>query len=175
MARQSKAEKNRRAARKLKDRIALQLKRGAGKGVEAAVRFLAARVKETLSVPAPKVAIRGVPKPGKKLGPIVGYRATAKAVTGAPPRMLSGRMRAGVTHKMYSTVRGAVGVHARSEPSRKYPEGFNYPLYHEAGKKGNDLGEGLHPYLLPTYKKYRRELRTIVGSEVRSALKRGGA
>ena len=173
MAKKSKAERNREAARKLKVKIAQRLKRGAGKGVEAAVRFLSARVKETLSVPAPRITIRAVPLPGKKLGAIVGYRAATRATKGAPPRKLSGRMRQGVTHKMYSSILGAVGVHARSEPSKRYPEGFNYPERHEMGD-AKRLGEGLHPYLLPTFNKYRKELRIIVGLEAKVELRRGG-
>lgn len=148
------SQRNREAALKLKARIAQQLKRGAGKGVEAAVRFLAARVKETLSVPAPKVKL-----------PDGGYRATTKAVAGAPPRMLSGRMRQGVTHKMLSPILGAVGVHARAAPSKKHPAGFNYPKYHE---------ENDHPYLKPTAEKYAKELKAIIGAEAKVEMRKGG-
>lgn len=167
------AQRNAEAARKLKERIAQQLKRGAGKGVEAAVRFLAARVKETLSVPAPKVAIRGAALPGKKLGPILGYRVTTKATKGAPPRMVTGRMRQGVSHRMLSPILGVVGVHARAEPTKRHPAGFNYPKYHETGDEGDggQLGGGPHPYLKSTADKYAKELKTIIGTEAKVALR----
>lgn len=170
MAKSNTAERNRRAAEKIKKRIADQLKRGAGKGVEAAVRFLSARIKEAVSVPAPKKAIRGVALPGKKLGPIVGYRATTPAVKGAPPRVVSNKLRSGVTHKMLTPQIGLVGVHARAEPSKKYPEGFNYPEHLETS--GDGLGDGEHPFVGPTVDKFRKELRTIVGIEVRMELRR---
>ena len=164
------AKKNHEAVRRMEENIAKQLKKGAGKGVEAAVRFLAARIKETVSVPAPKKAVRGVPMPGKKLGGIIAYRVTAPAVEGAPPRLLSGKLRQGVTHKMESPIKGLVGVHARAMPSRKHPAGFDYPKYLEAGADG-ELGDGEHPFILPTAKKYRRELRVIIGSEVRIGMR----
>ena len=171
MAKKDQAAKNAAAARKLKAKITLQLKRGAGKGVEAACRFLVARIKETVSVPAPKITIRGTPLPGKKKGPILGYRGTSSAIKGAPPRVLSGRLRQGVTHKMLSPILGMVGVHARSEPSRKHPAGFNYPRFHETGEEeGDNLGEGEHPFILPTVEKYQREIRIIIGKEARAEL-----
>lgn len=172
MAKRNSAEQ----ARKLKEKIAKQLKAGAGKGVEAGVRFLAARVKETLSVPAPKKAVRGAPLPGKKLGPILGYRVTAKATKDAPPRMVSGRMRQGVTHQMLSPIKGLVGVHARAVATKKHPAGFNYPKYLETGEESGEgkLGEGPHPYLKPTADKYRRELKKIIGTEAKVEMRKGG-
>ena len=170
MTKKNQDARNALAAKKLKERIALQLKRGAGKGLEAAIRFLAARIKETVSVPAPKKPIRGVPLPGKRLGPILGYRATAPAIKGAPPRVLSGRLRQGVTSKMLTPHIGLVGTHARSLPSKKYPGGFSYPKKHELGNT-NELGEGDHPFILPTFERYRKELRVIVGTEVSMELK----
>jgi len=161
---------NQDAARKLVAKIAEQLKRGANKGVEAAVRFLAGRWKETVSVPAPKTAIRGAALPGKKLGPILGYRATKRATPKAPPRMLSGRFRQGIMHKMLTSTVGLVGTNARSKPSKKYPQGFNYPRYLELGKSGA-WGGGEHQSLKPTVEKYVGELRTIVGSEVKKELR----
>lgn len=162
MSKQSTAQKNAEQARKLKERIALQLKKGAGKGVEAAVRFLESRIKETVSVPAPK-----------KLGANKVYRALTKATKGAPPRVLSGRLRQGVTHRMLSPIRGAVGVHARGLPSKKHPSGFNYPKHHEVDET-EKLGTGEHPYLKPTVEKYKRELKVLVGAEVKTELKAGG-
>lgn len=160
MSKRSQHAKNATAARKLRAKIAQQLKRGAGRGVEAAVRFLVARIKETLAVPAPKTAIRGKALPGKKLGPIVGYQVTARATRGAPPRKVSGRMQQGTTHRMLTPTVGLVGVHARS------PSGFNYPKHHETGPDGG-LGDGDHPFLKPTVDKYRKELRSILVAKLR--------
>lgn len=165
----TKAERNRVAAEKLRKRIVEQTEKAAGKGVEAAVRFLAARVKETLSIAAPKKAVRGMPMPGKKLGPILYYRVTTPAFPGAPPRLVSGRMRLGVAHRMERPLLGIVGVHARGEPSNNYPGGFNYPKHHEVGDT-EELGKGEHPYLLPTVKKYRKELKRILKAELKAAL-----
>ena len=172
MSKRSQHAKNATAARKLRAKIAQQLKRGAGRGVEAAVRFLVARIKETLAVPAPKTAIRGKALPGKKLGPIVGYQVTARATRGAPPRKVSGRMQQGTTHKMLTPTIGLVGTHARGLPTKSSPEGFNYPEHHEVGD-GDQLGDGDHPFLKPTVDKYRKEIRTLVGAAVRTELNRG--
>jgi hypothetical protein len=46
-------------ARKIRERIDLQVRRGADRGVEAAGVFLAARVRETINVPAPKRKLPG--------------------------------------------------------------------------------------------------------------------
>lgn len=165
----TKTEKNRVAAEKMQKRIAEQVKRASGKGVEAAVRFLSARVKETLSTAAPKKAVRGGALPGKKLGSILYYRVTAPAFPGAPPRLVTGKMRSGVTHQMVGPLIGLVGVHARGMPSKNYPEGFNYPKHHEVDAAG-ELGKGEHPYLIPTAEKYRRELKRILKGELKTAL-----
>ena len=170
MKTRDKQRRNQEAARKLKAKIALQLKRGARKGVEAAIRFLAARLRETLSVPAPKQALRGSPLPGKRLGPILGYRATSAAIPGAPPRVLSGRLRQSVTHKMLSPTAGLVGSNARAAASRKYPEGFNYPRYHELGRTDQWAG-GKHQFIRPTVDAWRQELVMLVGAQVRTELR----
>lgn len=171
MTKQNQQVRNRVAARKLKEQIARQLKAGAGKGAEAAVRFLAARIKEAVSVPAPKKAIRALPLPGKKLGPILGYRATTPAVKDAPPRVVSGKLRQGLTTKMLSPTKGVVGVHARAVPTRKYPAGFNYPKHHELGSK-EQWGGGEHRFIKPTVEKYRKELRVLAGAKVMAELRK---
>jgi hypothetical protein len=158
--------KNAVAARLLKAKIAKELKAGARKGVEAAVRFLASRIKETLNVPAPK---RNVMAPG---GGIAYRVATVAAIPGAPPRKLSGRLQASVTHKMLTPTVGIVGTGARSD------KGFNYPAFHELGMVGRGKnrtfgrwGGGKHTFIKPTAEKYHKELRTIVGAEVRVQLR----
>lgn len=158
------AARNAEAARRLKARIAEQLRKGANKGVEAAIRFLAARWKETLSVPAPRRAVRSAPEPGKKLGGILYYVATTKATPGAPPRKLSGRFRQSVTQKMLTPTVGIVGANARSDKN------FNYPAHHELGKSGQ-WGGGLHQSLKPTVEANERNLRILVGAAVRTELR----
>ena len=160
---------NHKAALKLKTRIAAQLKRAAGKGLEAAIRFLAARIKETLNVPAPRAAIRG-PAAGKKLGPIIGYRATTRAIPGAPPRKVTGRLQQSTTHKMLTPTIGIVGNYARSDPGQGKVAGFNYPRWHELGKT-DSWGGGEHQFIKPTVDKYRKELETITRIAVRTELR----
>jgi hypothetical protein len=166
---------NQNIAAKIAARIRVQVTRAAGRGVQAASRFLAGRIKEALSVPAPRRAVRASPLPGQKRGGILYYRATTPAIPGAPPRKLSGRLRTSVVATTLSPTAAAVGANARANPSRAYPRGFNYPKYHETGDQnrgGGALGEGPHPFIAPTATKYRRELAAIVGKPIKLALKR---
>lgn len=155
-------------AEKLAKKIGEQVLRGAGKGLDAARMFLIARIKETLSVPAPRKAVRLPPGPGSKRGAIRYYRATTRALPGAPPRKLSGRLRASVTSEkvLAGTVAIWIGANARAMPSRRHPMGFSYPRYHELQVAGMS-GSGKHPFIRPTVEKYRRELVAIVGSQIR--------
>jgi hypothetical protein len=159
MAKKSNAQR----ARKLKEKIERQLRRSAGKGLKAAAIFLMNRVKETVSVPAPRRRVVAGPKsqhPGEAY-----YVATSPAIKGAPPRKLSGRLRQSVGYKMKTALRAVVFVNARSLPSKGYPGGFNYPRYHE--KKGFGARSGEHPFLLVTVNKYRRELKKIMYAEIK--------
>lgn len=133
------------------ERIAAAVKRGAGKGLAAAGLFLVARIKEALSVPAPKRRV--VSHAGE-----IYYRATAPAVKGAPPRKVSGVMQRSVT----LVKRGEdviISVPAKGE------KGFSYPRYHEVKTPGQ-AGSGLHPYARVTARKYARELATIAGGAI---------
>lgn len=67
-------------------KVAAEVKRRAGQGLKAATIFLSSRIKEILSVPAPRVLVK--PKFGAPY-----YRATTPATPGAPPRKLSGQLR----------------------------------------------------------------------------------
>ncbi len=143
--------KNMQKAKVLAARITEQVQRRAGAGVKAAAIFLAARLKETVSVPAPrKRVVSGMGD--------ISYRATMRAVRGAPPRKLSGRLRQSITYAMFIPNRGTkptaavVGVKARSL------KGFNYPKHLE--RRG-------HPFMAPTVRRWRTELRAIVGRFVR--------
>jgi phage gpG-like protein len=155
------ATTNQEKARRLAEKIAGQIARGAGKGLNAGRAFLVSRIKEALSVPAPRRAIRGAPRPGKKLGPIIRYVATTPARPGAPPRKLSGRLRTSVTSVMIGDNIAVIGTNARADPTPKYPGGFNYPLYHEI--KGVYKRSGNHPFMAPTARKWRGALAVIIG------------
>ncbi len=127
-------------------RITSQIEQGVGEGVHTAVIFLAARTRETLSVPAPRKAIRAAAV-GRKKGAILGYRAATRATPGAPPRKLSGRLRASTTARMINRFKGEVGVSA---------------FY------GKFLERRDHKFLWPTYEKHKADVRRIVGGKVKA-------
>jgi hypothetical protein len=62
-------------------------------GLKAAGVFLAARTREILSTPAPK-------KRAKSALGATHFRAATRATPGAPPRLLTGRLRGSVTWKL---------------------------------------------------------------------------
>ena len=157
-------------ARKLAEKITQQIQRGAGKGVDAARVFLTARIKEELSIPAPRKAIRGAPAGGKK-GPILGYRATTRATKGAPPRKLSGRLRSSVFSRMANVLTAVIGVNARGEPSASYPLGFPYGRHHEVRDPAHP-SSGQHPYIRVTAQKWMGALQTIIGGGVKISLRK---
>lgn len=131
-------------------KIAAQVQKRAGAGVKAAAVFLAARVKEAVSVPAPRKRVVN------KLGDIR-YVATQRAIPGAPPRKLSGKLRQSVTYELPGVTdklraSAVVGVKARSR------NGFNYPKRLE--KNG-------HAFLMPTVRKYRKDLAAIIGAKMK--------
>lgn len=132
-------------------KIAEQVQRRAGAGVRAAAIFLAARIKEAVSVPAPRKRVVN------KLGDIR-YVATQRAIPGAPPRKLSGKLRQSVTYELPGVTdklvraRAVVGVKARSK------NGFNYPKH---------LEKNSHAFLMPIVRKYRRDLVAIIGAKIK--------
>lgn len=137
-------------------RLADQVQRAAGKGLDAARVFLTSRVKETLSVPAPRVRV-------KTTTGDVYYRATVPATPKAPPRKLSGRLRTSVTSERLSERLAIVGAKARS------PAGFNYPRFHELRGAADYSGE--HPFLVPTAWRWRKALLEIMGKTLHLILK----
>lgn len=159
---------NAQVAALLAAKIAQQVQRGAGKGLQAAVTFLASRVREAVSVPAPRKAIRGLPLPGKRKGPILYYRATTRAIPGAPPRKLSGKLRQSVWSKMLTPTKAVIGANARGYPSRGHPRGANYPAILELSHNPRRR----HAFIAPTIRKYRREIAVIMGRELKVALRR---
>jgi len=85
-------------------KIAEEIKRRAGQGLKAATIFLSSRIKEILSVPAPRKLVK--PKYGAPY-----YRATTPATPGAPPRKLSGQLRRSIAWEMrQSDTVGRVGT-----------------------------------------------------------------
>lgn len=79
-----------------------QVERLAGKGLKQALRFLEARVRETMNV-----------------------LAAGPATPGAPIRRVSGRARASVWSKVVGPTSAAIGASAVSK------SGFPYPMHHE--------------------------------------------
>lgn len=126
-------------------RIAKQVETRAGKGLAACAAFLSSRVKETLSLPAKRKKVVN------SFGDIY-YRAANRAIPGAPPRKLTGRLRSSVTWQMDGTKRALIGVRARSVTGWNYPKTLEY---------------GGHPFLAMTAMKYKRELNTIMGRSLK--------
>ncbi len=132
--------------RDLAERIAKQVEARAGKGLTQCAVFLSSRVRETLSEPAKRKKVIS------RTGDIY-YRAASPAIYGAPPRKLTGRLRASVTWQMDGTKRALVGVRARSE------KGFNFPKHLEYHTS--------HKFLAVTALKYKKELDTIMGQALK--------
>lgn len=125
--------------------IQAEATRLAGRGLYAAGIYLNARVKENLSIAAPRVIVRsgaGSRRPGATY-----YRATTPATKGAPPRKLSGALRAS-----YRVVRSSDGFTVRVGSSMVYAR----PL-----ETWMD-----HPVLIPTLRAELSRLAQIVGAEV---------
>ncbi len=119
--------------------LADEVKRSLGKGLKAAAIFLSSRVKELISVPAPRVRVLG--KRGKAAG-VIYYRATTPATPGAPPRKLSGRLRTSIAYEV-----DADGLEARVGTNVKYARRHEY---------------GGHAFLVPTLDRWRGELAGII-------------
>lgn len=138
-------------------KIAAQVERGRGRGLNAGRLFLEGRVKEALSVPAPRRLVR------PKFGGMPYYVATTRAIPGAPPRKLSGRLRSSLTSAMVSSSEAVIGANARSD------RGFNYPKHHEIKRS---MLSGEHPFIYPTAVRYQREIGIIVGVEITIEVRR---
>lgn len=127
--------------------------KAAGEGLEAALIFLVSKIKEKVSVPAPRVRL-----------PDGTYRATTPAVPGDPPRKLSGLLRNSVDYVLLSPTEGAIECPAES------PEGFPYPMYHEGEIEGERAGE--HPFIRITIEENEEELKRIIKDTVIQVLSR---
>jgi len=128
--------------RKIKEEV----KRAKGAGMRKASFFIRARIKEAISVPAPRRrSVNGR------------YYATTPATPGAPIRKLSGNARRSVTTR-YDKRSITVSVNAKSDT------GFSYPRYHEERLAGQP-DSGQHPFVRPTIEKYEQEILTIIFGE----------
>ncbi len=121
--------------------IADEAARAAGKGLQAAAIFLTSRIKELISIPAPRVRVLG--KRGLAAG-ILYYRATTPATPGAPPRKLSGTLRQGVTVEM-----SADGLSATVGANVPYARALEYRMG--------------HAFLAPSLERWRGEMAAIIG------------
>jgi hypothetical protein len=113
-----------------------EAQRIAGRGLRAAASHLANCFKEVLSVPAPRRRVQS------RTGEVY-YRATTPASPGAPPRKLSGRLRAAQTRQTVSPTRERVGSNVA------------YARRHERGD---------HPFMLPTLAREVPRLAAIIGA-----------
>lgn len=112
----------------------------AGKGLAAAGRYLANEIRRVISVPAPhKVVAYYV---GNKL--VKKYIATTPATPGAPPRKLSGRLRASID-------------------SWPIPDGVAVGSQKVIYARRLEVDQN-HPYLVPTLVREKDNLARIIGS-----------
>ncbi len=146
-------------------KIARQVTKGQGKGLQAAAFFGEARVKEAAAVKAPtRRAASGR------------LYATTRATPGAPLRVVSGRFRQSITSQMQSDTEAWIGSNARapialgrartiivSVHGVTQEGGFLYPKYWE-------VTNPIHQTFTPTINKYRRDLAAIVGGHVKAEL-----
>ena len=144
-------------AEKLAKQILQKVNKGLERGMDKVRYMLVAKIKQTLSVPAPREKVR--PKSGPPY-----WRATTRAGKGAPPRLLSGALRRSV-ESARSNYQIEITASARSRPSKRYPRGIPYGKIHEAGRYGDK--EGLHPFVVPAIKANMREVKKVLGQEVR--------
>jgi hypothetical protein len=107
-------------------KIASQIRAGAGKGLNTFRTFLTARIKEELSVPAPRRRV--ISRKG-----VTYYVATTPAIPNAPPRKLSGTLRMRVYSKMLSKTRALIAAPTvysrRLELDKKHPHKFFEPVF----------------------------------------------
>lgn len=113
-----------------------EIRKLAGLGLHAAAIHASRRLKEVLSVPAPRKRV--VSKKG-----VIYYRATTPATPGAPPRKLSGRLRASVTQEL-----------SGDKMIARVGSNIVYGRRHEFGT---------HPWLIRTILAIRNELAVILG------------
>lgn len=155
-----------------------QVERALGRGIEAASIFLVARIKEYVSVPAPRANV---------IDPYDNKRrviATVKAVAGDPPRKLTGDYRRKFTYQMSSNrLASRVGVNdVRARileqggvvtPKQKQFLRFLEAVASSGGKRKYTARSVFakrvtikpHPHLLVTAQRQMPNLLRIIGGE----------
>ncbi len=158
----------------LASKIDRQIRKGAGKGLNAARFFAEARVKEAASVKAPTRR--------SKSGRLY---ATTPATPGAPLRVVSGNFWQHITSEMVNETTALIGTNARAPIAinrartiivsvhgvvQENAQGFNYPAFHEVNNWHGHKGAGGHKTFQPTIEKYQDAMGTIVGGAVKAEL-----
>jgi len=103
------------------EEVEAEVNRNLARGLKAAAIFLTGRVKESLSVPAPRVRVA---LPGRPEF----YAATAPNTPGAPARKLSGRLRQTITYEVKEGLtESAARVGTNLVYSRAVELGYRFP------------------------------------------------
>lgn len=130
------------------DQIERKVEQLAGRGLAAGASYLAQRLKEKISVPAPRRRVIAGPRSKARVPGTPYYVATVRATPGAPPRKLSGNLRNRVMFRQRDVLAWQVGV-------------FNI-VY------GRPLEVWMnHPYIWPTLQEELGNLDRIIGQEFR--------
>lgn len=124
------------------DKIAAEIDRIAARRLVAAAVYLTGKVKEVLSVPAPRQLVKS---PRGNF-----YRATVDAKRGAPPRKLSGRLRASMTYQVL-------------DAGKRVRIGTNV-IYARRHELGFPKGHAMHPFLKPTLFAERAAIERILAA-----------
>lgn len=118
------------------DNVQKEIKKKVNRGLRSAAIHLTNKVKEAISVPAPRKRVTS-----KKSGAIY-YRATVKATPGAPPRKLSGQLRRTITYEVNET-----------EDKARVGTNLKYAKRHEKGS---------HKFLEPTLQKNQTQIAALI-------------
>lgn len=129
------------------DQIERKVEQLANGGLKAGASYFADRLKDKISVPAPRRRVIAGPRSKARVPGTPYYVATVRATPGAPPRKLSGNLRNRVMFRQRDVLAWQVGV-------------FNiaYGRRHEVG---------LHPYIWPALQEEMGNLDRIIGQEFR--------
>lgn len=117
-------------------KVEKEIKAKVNRGLRAGAAYLSGKVKETISRAAPRKRVVS-----KKTGAIY-YRATTRAVPGAPPRKLSGQLRRSIAYEVND-----------AEGTARIGTNMKYARRHE---KGN------HSFLVPTLQKHASTIAALI-------------
>lgn len=137
------------------DKVTQEIDRRAARGIGAAAKFLASRIEIAASVQAPTETY--ITKTGK-----VRKRATTRAVSGAPPRVVSGNLKRSIGWELVvqRMAIARVGLFSGQvtldlDPGEIPP--WAYGGVHETGD---------HPFIRIMLDKHRSDLEKIMAGEV---------